>query len=459
MKIISVQLYFLPVQTRVPYQFGFETMSEVTCARARIRVRDDSGREADGWGETPLNVQWVWPGALPLKAREDALKSFCIRLAKEWNAFAQDGHPLELGHAFLENELPRVLEEAKLGLEPEKRMPWLAALVCCSPFDLALYDAFGKLVGKPAYETLGQEYLRRDLSFFLEPAEGRDISFSGKFPSDYLAQKATRLPVWHSVGGADAVLPDELKGDEPKDGYPVLLRDWILRDGLFCLKVKLRGHDAAWDYQRLVNIGQIGMETGVRWICADYNCTAQDVPYVTEMLDRLMKDHPRIYGMLLYVEQPFPYDLEAHAFDVHEISARKPLFMDESAHDWRVIRHGRKLGWSSVALKTCKTQTGALLSMCWARAHGMTLMVQDLTNPMLAIIPHALLAAHAGTTMGLECNAAQYYPEASNPEAAIHPGIYRRRDGHIDISSLQGPGFGYRSDEIRRELPEAVVKG
>ncbi len=66
--------------------------------------------------------------------------------------------------------------------------------------------------------------------------------------------------------------------------------------------------------------------------------------------------------MLLYVEQPFPYDLEAHRIDVHSVSARKPLFMDESAHDWRFVRLGRELGWSGVALKTCKTQTGALLS-------------------------------------------------------------------------------------------------
>ena len=104
--------------------------------------------------------------------------------------------------------------------------------------------------------------------------------------------------------------------------------------------------------------------------------------------------------MLLYVEQPFPYDLEAHRIDVHSVSARKPLFMDESAHDWRFVRLGRELGWSGVALKTCKTQTGALLSLCWAKAHGMTLMVQDLSNPMLAQIPHVLLAAHAGHDHG-----------------------------------------------------------
>ena len=106
-----------------------------------------------------------------------------------------------------------------------------------------------------------------------------------------------------------------------------------------------------------------------------------------------------------------------------------------------------------MALKTCKTQTGAILSLCWARAHGMALMVQDLTNPMLAQIPHVLLAAHAGTIMGVETNAMQFYPQASRPEAAVHPGLYTRRDGCIDLSTIRGPGFGYRLDEMNRHLP------
>lgn len=82
----------------------------------------------------------------------------------------------------------------------------------------------------------------------------------------------------------------------------------------------------------------------------------------------------------------------------------------------------------------------------------MTLMVQDLTNPMLAMVPHVLLAAHAGTIMGVECNAMQFYPEASRPEEQVHGGLYRRRDGVVDFSTLAGPGFGYRVDEIGREL-------
>ncbi len=262
---------------------------------------------------------------------------------------------------------------------------------------------------------------------------------------------------WHLVGGLDPIDQGGLTGSEPDDGYPVLLRDWIRRDGLDSLKIKLRGTDAGWDYGRLKRVGEIAAEEGVDWLTADFNCTVTDPDYVNSVLDRLRDDCAATYGKLLYVEQPFPYDLEAKQIDVHSVSARKPPYMDESAHDWTYVRMGRALGWNGVALKTCKTLTGALLSLCWAKAHGMGLMVQDLTNPMLAQIPHVLLAAHAGTIMGVESNGMQFYPDASLAEAGVHPGLYRRRDGVLDLRSLGGSGFGYRLDEIGRQLPPVAV--
>jgi hypothetical protein len=77
---------------------------------------------------------------------------------------------------------------------------------------------------------------------------------------------------------------------------------------------------------------------------------------------------------------------------------------------------------------------------------------------MLAIVPHSLLAANAGTIMGVECNAMQFYPEASINEEKIHPGLYKRRNGVVNLSTLKGSGFGYRVDEIERDLPEAAFK-
>ncbi len=457
-RITSIRLYFISVQTRVPLKFGPETLTPVTCARVALQVESADGRQAEGWGETPLSVQWVWPGHLPYQTRHEALKDFCRQLGPAWLRFEEPGHPLEIGWAFQESALRSVLTAFNQGRGPEEQMPWLAALVCCSPFDIALHDAFGNLVGCPVYRTYGPEHLDADLAAFLEPAPGSSVSFAGRFPSELLAcDPPRRLKAWHLVGGLDPLESGQLTGNEPQDGYPVLLADWIARDGLKCLKVKLRGTDAEWDYERLTQVGRIARSHGVESLSADFNCTVTDPEYVNEVLDHLHRDQPWVYEKILYVEQPFPYELEKYRIDVRSVSARKPLFLDESAHDWRMVRLGRDLGWTGVALKTCKTQTGAILSACWAKAHGMQLMVQDLTNPMLAQIPHVLLAAHVGTIMGVETNAMQFYPAASAPEAKVHPGLYKRRGGEIDLSTIQGPGFGYRVSEIERSLPEPIT--
>ncbi|MGK0188956.1 MAG: L-alanine-DL-glutamate epimerase-like enolase superfamily enzyme [Verrucomicrobiales bacterium] len=456
---VGSELYFLPVHTRMPLKFGGETVEYVTCARCRITVQDGDGRTAHGWGETPLSVTWVWPSTRSYDERHASLQTFCRSLADAWASFPTTGHAIEVGHVFITERLHPLLDQhnARAEKDGNEPMPWLAALVCCSAFDIALHDAYGNLHGVDIYNTYNADWMSRSLSEFLIPAEGTTVSFDESYPEDFFTTNVqTSLPAWHLVGGVDPLDQDELTGTEPDDDFPVVLSDWIQRDGLKCLKIKLRGNDASWDYDRLIKTGGIALENSCDWLTADFNCMVTDPSYVNTLLDRLRDEHPRLYGMLLYVEQPFPYELSEHPIDVHSVSARKPLFLDESAHDWQQVRHGRALGWNGVALKTCKTQTGALLSACWARAHGMELMVQDLTNPMLAQIPHVRLAAHIGTIKGVETNGMQFYPEASACEAKVHPGLYRRRNGKLDLSTISGSGFGYRLDEIHRDLPAAA---
>lgn len=448
-RVIDTELYILPVELRVPLKFGNQVVTSVKCARVRIKVRDQNGSEAEGWGETPLSVAWVWPSELGYAEREARIIDFCRECGRLLQGLDATGHPLEIGTDLITVNLPQLRsghDAMQRGKEP---LPYLAALVALSPYDIALHDAFGNLHGKGVFSLLGREYLNRDLGTYLEPS----ASFSGKYPADYLVQGIEQLPVWHLVGGLDAIDESELTGNEPDDDYPVLLRDWIRRDGLNCLKIKLSGTDFEWDCRRLVNIGAIAVEEGVGWLSADFNCTVTEPDYVNAALDRLKLESAVTYERLLYVEQPFPYDLAANRIDVHSVSERKPLFMDESAHDWKYVSMGKSLGWTGVALKTCKTLSGALLSLCWAKQHGMELMVQDLTNPMLAQLSHVQLAAHAGTIMGVESNSMQFYPQESLPEAKVHPGLFSRKGGLLDLSTLGAAGFGYRVDEISRELP------
>src|SRR5262245_5871117 len=95
---VGAELYLLPVTTRMPLKFGPETLTSVTCARVKLTVRGRDGREAEGWGETPLSVQWTWPGALSVAARQDAMIEFCKRLVSAWASADVWGHALEVGY-------------------------------------------------------------------------------------------------------------------------------------------------------------------------------------------------------------------------------------------------------------------------------------------------------------------------------------------------------------------------
>ena len=72
------ELFFLPVHTRMPLKFGGETVTYVTCARCKVKVQDRDMREAEGWGETPLSVTWVWPSLLGYEERHESLREFCV---------------------------------------------------------------------------------------------------------------------------------------------------------------------------------------------------------------------------------------------------------------------------------------------------------------------------------------------------------------------------------------------
>lgn len=424
---------FIPVGLRLPLKFGAETIASLKVAHVELAAYGVAGR-----GETPLSAAWAWPsGTLSFGLREGMMCRFCEMLDAEYTV--EDADPMTAGYGFIEEKLPSLLK--RFNTENRCAMPYLAALICASAFDIALHDAWGLAHGVPTYRTYNRDFMAHDLGWFFH-----DPEFAGLYPEDFFVSAIPdTLPVWHLVGGKDLLTEDERCGDEPEDGFPVTLEKWIERDGLRCLKIKLTGSDAAWDYARLVSVGEIALRHDCRAVSPDFNCRVTDVSYVNGILDRLSAEHPDIFARLAYVEQPFPYDLEANRIDVHSCAARKPLFMDESAHDWRLIDLGWSLGWNGVALKVCKTQTGALLSACRAKKHGMGLMVQDLTNPLLATVPHILLAAHVGTIMGVECNAPQFCPEASLALERLRPGVYERRNGVVSTRPLRGNGMGYQS--------------
>jgi L-alanine-DL-glutamate epimerase-like enolase superfamily enzyme len=230
---------------------------------------------------------------------------------------------------------------------------------------------------------------------------------------------------------------------------------------MFCLKVKLRGRDLGWDVERTLDVGRIYDEVRAArrpdlparpHLTADTNEQCEGPEYVVEYLERLRERARRVYDDVLYIEQPTERDLSARRFDMRAIARLKPVLIDESLTGVEDFRLAMELGWSGIALKSCKCLSSDLLFVPMAELAGVPYAVQDLTNPSLALVESVGLAARTRTILGVEANSRQFFPAANAPEAKVHPRLYEVRDGHAYTESLTGPGLGYRIEEIQRDL-------
>jgi hypothetical protein len=109
-----------------------------------------------------------------------------------------------------------------------------------------------------------------------------------------------------------------------------------------------------------------------------------------------------------------------------------------------------ELGWSGIALKSCKCLSSDLLLVPMAEMAGVPYAVQDLTNPSIALVQSVGLAARTHTIMGVEANSRQFFPAANAAAGKVHPGLCEIRDGYARTASMTGTGLGFRMNEIDR---------
>jgi L-alanine-DL-glutamate epimerase-like enolase superfamily enzyme len=291
-----------------------------------------------------------------------------------------------------------------------------------------------------------------DLARYLGPQH------RGVYPSQFLRQDyAPEVPIFHLVGGLDLLRREEVTADFPQDGIPNSLDDWIIRDGVFCLKVKLQGRNLAWDLARTQEVSRIYQEVrGAHrpdlparpYLTADTNEQCESPDYIVEYLHKLREQSPQVYNEILYIEQPTERDLTAHRWDMRPIAQLKPVLIDESLTSVEDFHLAMELGWSGIALKSCKCLSADLLFVPLAELAHIPYAVQDLTNPSLATLESVGLAARTHTIMGVEANSRQFFPHTNVLEAAVHPEIYQVRNGVARTATLTGPGLGFQVEKM-----------
>ena len=440
-RVVEVDLRSVRTAYRTPLKFGGVPTTHATIFTARVRVDLADGRSAWGSGSMPMGNVWSFPSKkVPAAETARSMEVLVERIAKRLPELGDRGHPIDLGHRW-EAEWFRLAATVTKDLGLADPMPKLCALVCASPFDAALHDAYGRLHGRHTWTCYGAEWLEHDLGHFL------DDGFKGERLEPYVLPKPKpRLPLYHLVGALDALVDADVK-ERLQDGLPNTLGEWILKDQLTHLKIKLNGNDAGWDVDRIISIDRVASATvpGRTFsFSLDFNEQCPNVEYLLDVLRRVKEKSPAAFDRTAYVEQPTARDLKAHPENkMHAAAKLKPVVIDESLLDYETLLLAREQGYTGAALKSCKGQGQSVLLAAAAQKFGMFLCVQDLTCPGQSFLQSAGLAAHIGPVTAIEGNARQYCPGANVEWAAKYPGAFTIRDGHIETGILSEVGLGH----------------
>lgn len=451
-RVRSVETFKVMTRCRTPLKFGAVVIDELPIGYARVTVENRYGQVATGWGAMFLMDLWAWPvSQADHTAKNQVMRDLFDAYAGVIGSYHEFGHPLEIFMA-TKDELQRINQSLCARLTPGETMPYLGALICASPVDHALHDAFGRVNAIDSYVGYGPAYMRFDLARYL----GSD--YRGVYPSQFLRQDyAPAVPIFHLVGGLDLLRKAEVTAAFPQDGIPNSLDDWIVQDGVFCLKVKLQGRNLDWDVNRTLEVSQIyhEVQTTLRpdlpvqpYLTADTNEQCESPEYMIAYLRKVRELAPQVYDEILYIEQPTERDLTANRWNMRSLAQYKPVLIDESLATVEDFQLAVELGWSGIALKSCKCLSSDLLFIPLAEMNRIPYAVQDLTNPSLALIESVGLAARTHTILGVEANSRQFFPAANTLAAAVHPDLYHVRNGVAKTTTLHGTGLGLQVEQM-----------
>jgi len=430
----SYALHAAPFRT--PFKFGAAVIESLQVPVVRLRV-EIGGKSGIGIGSMPLGNAWSYPG-IPYEQSLAVMERLGARIRD-----TVDGMTGPDNISAMSDALRAVAFDERLRLQHEwtdlpAPIPDLCALVTFSPWDLALFDAWGKALGANTYTLLRQEETPSSRHFTTAP-----------LAEVLSAEPSPRLAIYHVVGGLDPLTPDEV-AKSAGDDLPDDLQGWMARDGLTHFKIKLQGKDPEWDYQRVAAVESAVMDQASRTgrqddhfvYSLDLNEQCPSGGVLADLLERLQKDQPQAFARIAFVEQP-----TSRAFagtpeeNVSRAAKLKPVVIDEGLVDESALARAVQNGYNGVCLKTCKGLGFSVKMASIARGEGFYLCVQDLTCPGISFSESASLAARVGVD-GLEANARQFCPAANAAAAQDHPELFHLAGGAVSAAGLTRPGLG-----------------
>ena len=447
------------VFARMPFRFGVITMRAAPLLTLAVEIEDAGGRRATGYAADFLAYRWF--DKRPEKSLADNCDDLIRSVHDARDLYLDAGSegsrtPFELWHA----TYPEI--EARALARGFNR---LGASFGASMLERGVIDALGRMTGRTYAELVQGDALGIDLGAMSDELRGRRMS--ELLP----ARPLERLHVRHTVGLVDPITAADRGDAAVDDGLPETLEDYLERDGISYLKIKVAGR-LDEDTARLEAIAAVlDRLDGAFHISLDGNEQYRRPDDFLELIDRI-KTTPalqRLYERIMFIEQPLD---RAVALDpavrpaLMALSREKPVVIDEADGWLTAFREAIGLGYRGTSHKNCKGVYKSLHNMALACLRNeragrpeLFLSAEDLSNvPVVAL--HADLAVVA--TLGIthvERNGHHYFRGLGHLGAAEkadalarHPDLYERRgdevflritDGTLECASLQVPGMGF----------------
>ena len=321
--------------------------------------------------------------------------------------------------------------------------PKLAVSVAFSPYEFAIWDAYGKAHDLPWAKCLGQEFL------------GQDCDLS----SAVAKQPAKEVEVLHTVGGKDAIFELEEWGYESlKDGIPETVYGEALAGKPKWLKPKVTG-DFDKDVARVKLIDEMLAKLQQKQYIGkvgyffDANGACPDVQWLRRFLNTIEKPEHGAEREITNFEQPFATDKTfAQGYEVHSLSNLCDFSIDESLVGPSDVERAKEMGYNRLGLKVCKSVTSTLEVVVEAAKHGLNCDMQDLTQVGRGLLVSVSMAAWCFPTLRIESNGYKNVVGAyslfqgkktgsPDTEQIKHFDIHVMSDGCVKTANLTGSGF------------------
>jgi L-alanine-DL-glutamate epimerase-like enolase superfamily enzyme len=435
LRIREAAVFERRLSMRLPFRFGAATVTEASQIFLKLLVEDAGGRVSHGYAAELMVPKWFDKNPELTNADNENQLRRSLDIALDLVKRAAPASAFGL-HA--------ALEPAQHDVAASEGLNGLIASFGLALLDRAVLDGLCRLSDLPVAEIIRLNLPGIDASTTPDLAAFDIPGFLATL------QPQRSLFLRHTVGYADALTPDGIKGERLDDGLPECLSEEIATYELSHFKIKISGQSKA-DVERLKAVGSILDGLPAYHATLDGNEQFENEAHVADFWSDVEAEPAlaRLRASLLFIEQPIARGV-ALSSSVSTLAARVALEIDESDGEKDAFLKAKQQGYKGVSSKSCKGFYRAFLNRMrveqWNAqgAGGFFMSAEDLTTQAGIALQQDLALAGLLGLGHIERNGHHYVngmsgagPDESRAWLDAHSDLYREAAGRPRLA-VQG---------------------